>query len=284
MTATMNLPTLSNNATSLENYIHTVNNYPMLTQEEETRLGQRLRDHGDVDAAKHLVLSHLRLVVSMARKFVGYGLPQADLIQEGNIGLMKAVKRFDPDRGVRLVSFAMHWISAEMHEYIVRNWRMVKIATTKGQRKLFFNLRSMKTGGNTLTPAEISEIAEKLGVKREEVLEMETRFSGHDMSLAPFDDDGEESYSPLAYLSDPEAEPSRVLARAEHDRLSSTGLNNALATLDPRSRHIVEARWLNEENPATLHELASEYSISAERVRQIEQKAMQKMKSVLYTD
>ncbi|NOT16886.1 MAG: RNA polymerase sigma factor RpoH [Sulfuriferula sp.] len=284
MTATMNLPTLSNNATSLENYIHTVNNYPMLTQEEETRLGQRLRDHGDVDAAKHLVLSHLRLVVSMARKFVGYGLPQADLIQEGNIGLMKAVKRFDPDRGVRLVSFAMHWISAEMHEYIVRNWRMVKIATTKGQRKLFFNLRSMKTSGNSLTPTEISEIAEKLGVKREEVLEMETRFSGHDMSLAPFDDDGEESYSPLAYLSDPEAEPSRVLARAEHDRLSSTGLSNALATLDPRSRHIVEARWLNEENPATLHELASEYSISAERVRQIEQKAMQKMKSVLYTD
>lgn len=278
MTTTMNLPTLSNNATSLENYIHTVNNYPMLTLEEEVSLGRRLRDQGDVEAAKHLVLSHLRVVVSMARKFVGYGLPQADLIQEGNIGLMKAVKRFDPDRGVRLVSFAMHWISAEMHEYIVRNWRMVKIATTKGQRKLFFNLRSMKTSGNSLTPNEITDIANKLGVKREEVMEMETRFSGQDLTLEPFDDDGEESYGPLAYLTDAEAEPPQILARAEHDHLSSTGLNNALASLDERSRHIVESRWLSEGNPATLHELAAEYSISAERVRQIEQKAMQKMK------
>ena len=282
MTATMNLPVLSNNATSLENYIHTVNSYPMLTQEEETHLGQRLRDHGDVDAAKRLVLSHLRVVVSMARKFVGYGLPQADLIQEGNIGLMKAVKRFDPDRGVRLVSFAMHWISAEMHEYIVRNWRMVKIATTKGQRKLFFNLRSMKTSGNSLTSSEVNDIAEKLGVKREEVLEMETRFSGQDMTLEPFNDDGEESYSPLAYLTDSEDEPSKILARTEHEHLSSTGLSNALAALDPRSRHIVESRWLREDNPATLHELAAEYSISAERVRQIEQKAMQKMKLALH--
>lgn len=281
MSLTMNLPVLSNNATSLENYIHTVNSYPMLTLEEETRLAYRLRDHQDVDAAGHLVLSHLRVVVSIARKYIGYGLPQADLIQEGNIGLMKAVKRFDPDRGVRLVSFAMHWIKAEMHEYILRNWRMVKIATTKGQRKLFFNLRSLKTGLNSLTPGEAEEMAKTLGVKQEEVLEMETRFNGQDITLEPLGDDGEETYGPLAYLTDSEAEPSQILARAQHEHLSSTGLVNALESLDPRSRHIVEARWLREDNPATLHDLAAKYEISAERVRQIEQKAMQKMKLAL---
>ncbi|MDR3390140.1 MAG: RNA polymerase sigma factor RpoH [Sulfuriferula sp.] len=281
MSSTMSLPALSNNATSLENYIHTVNSYPLLTPEEETRLASRLRDHNDVDAAGRLVLSHLRVVVSIARKYIGYGLPQADLIQEGNIGLMKAVKRFDPDRGVRLVSFAMHWIKAEMHEYILRNWRMVKIATTKGQRKLFFNLRSLKTGSNSLTNSEADAMAETLGVKREEVLEMESRFNGQDITLEPLGEDGEEAYGPLAYLTDAEAEPSQILARAEHERLSSTGLVSALNSLDPRSRHIVEARWLREENPATLHDLAAEYDISAERVRQIEQKAIQKMKVAL---
>mgnify|MGYP002795039436 CR=1 FL=1 len=281
MSSAMSLPALSNNANSLENYIHTVNSYPMLTQEEETTLGTRLHDHNDVDAAGRLVLSHLRVVVSISRKYVGYGLPQADLIQEGNIGLMKAVKRFDPTRGVRLVSFAMHWIKAEMHEYILRNWRMVKIATTKGQRKLFFNLRSLKTSSNSLTTSEVDAMAETLGVKREEVLEMETRFSGQDLTLEPLGDDGEETYGPLAYLTDAEAEPSQILAREQNEQLASTGLVNALDSLDPRSRHIVEARWLREENPATLHDLAAEYAISAERVRQIEQKAMQKMKLAL---
>lgn len=281
MSLTMSLPALSNNATSLESYIHTVNNYPMLTPEEETSLATRLRDHNDVDAAGRLVLSHLRVVVSIARKYIGYGLPQADLIQEGNIGLMKAVKRFDPDRGVRLVSFAMHWIKAEMHEYILRNWRMVKIATTKGQRKLFFNLRSLKTGSNSLTTSEADAMAKTLGVKREEVLEMETRFNGQDVTLEPQGEDGEEAYGPLAYLTDSEAEPSQILAREEQERLSSTGLVDALDSLDPRSRHIVEARWLRENNPATLHDLAAEYDISAERVRQIEQKAMQKMRLAL---
>ncbi|WP_124948764.1 RNA polymerase sigma factor RpoH [Sulfuriferula thiophila] len=281
MTSTMRLPALSNNATSLENYIHTVNSYPMLTLEEETTLATQLRDHNDVDAAGRLVLSHLRVVVSIARKYIGYGLPQADLIQEGNIGLMKAVKRFDPDRGVRLVSFAMHWIKAEMHEYILRNWRMVKIATTKGQRKLFFNLRSLKTGSNSLTTSEADAMAETLGVKREEVLEMETRFNGQDVNLEPLGEDGEEAYGPLAYLTDPEAEPSQILAREQNEQLSSSGLVHALDSLDARSRHIVEARWLREDNPATLHDLAAEYDISAERVRQIEQKAMQKMKLAL---
>ncbi len=284
MSPTISLPVLSNNATSLENYIHTVNSYPMLTQEEETSLACRLRDHNDVDAAGRLVLSHLRVVVSIARKYIGYGLPQADLIQEGNIGLMKAVKRFDPERGVRLVSFAMHWIKAEMHEYILRNWRMVKIATTKGQRKLFFNLRSLKAGTNSLTHAEADTMAQNLGVKREEVLEMEARFNGQDVALEPAHEDGEDNFAPLAYLTDSEAEPSKILARAEYERLSSSGLVDALDSLDSRSRRIVEARWLNEANPSTLHDLAAEYNISAERVRQIEQKAMQKMKTALAAD
>ena len=275
------LPALNNSASSLDNYIHTVNNYPMLSPDEETALARRLRDHNDLDAAGHLVLSHLRVVVSIARKYIGYGLPQADLIQEGNIGLMKAVKRFDPERGVRLVSFAMHWIKAEMHEYILRNWRMVKIATTKGQRKLFFNLRSHKTAAHSLTPAEADAMAQELGVKREEVLEMEARFSGQDIALDPVGEDGEEAYGPLAYLTNTEDEPAQILVQAESEQRASTGLVSALDSLDPRSRHIVEARWLQEDDNATLHELAAQYNISAERVRQIEQKAFQKMKVAL---
>ncbi len=275
------LPALNNSASSLDNYIHTVNNYPMLSPDEEIALARRLRDHNDLDAAGHLVLSHLRVVVSIARKYIGYGLPQADLIQEGNIGLMKAVKRFDPERGVRLVSFAMHWIKAEMHEYILRNWRMVKIATTKGQRKLFFNLRSHKTASHSLTPTEAEAMAQELGVKREEVLEMEARFSGQDIALDPVGDDGEETYGPLAYLTNTEDEPAQILVQAESEQRASTGLVSALDSLDPRSRHIVEARWLQEDDNATLHELAAQYNISAERVRQIEQKAFQKMKVAL---
>ena len=281
MTATMSLPVLSNHATSLESYIHTVNSYPILSQEEETELGHLLRDYNDVDAAGRLVMSHLRVVVSIARKYIGYGLPQADLIQEGNIGLMKAVKRFDPDRGVRLVSFAMHWIKAEIHEYILRNWRMVKIATTKGQRKLFFNLRSLKQDSTILTQGEALQMAQDLGVRREEVLEMETRFSGQDVALDPTMEDGEEGFSPISWLSDPEAEPTQILERAAQEHLSSVGLRDALDQLDDRSRHIIEARWLNEENPATLHELAAQYTISAERVRQIENKAIQKLRLAL---
>ncbi|HUW28730.1 MAG TPA: RNA polymerase sigma factor RpoH [Sulfuriferula sp.] len=275
------LPVLSNSASSLDSYIHTINSYPMLSLEEEISLARRLRDDNDLEAAGRLVMSHLRVVVSTARKYIGYGLPQADLIQEGNIGLMKAVKRFDPERGVRLVSFAMHWIKAEMHEYILRNWRMVKIATTKGQRKLFFNLRSHKSGLNSLTPDEASAMAKELGVKREEVLEMETRFSGQDVALEPLGEDGEDGYGPLAYLTNTEDEPSQILARSENEERTSTGLRLALDSLDARSRHIVEARWLREDENATLHELAAEYNISAERVRQIEQKAFQKMKAAI---
>ena len=275
------LPVLSNNASSLDSYISTINSYPMLSLEEEISLARRLRDDNDLEAAGHLVMSHLRVVVSIARKYIGYGLPQADLIQEGNIGLMKAVKRFDPERGVRLVSFAMHWIKAEMHEYILRNWRMVKIATTKGQRKLFFNLRSHKTGLNSLSPDEASAMAAELGVKREEVLEMEARFSGQDVALEPLGEDGDDAYGPLAYLSNAEDEPSKILARNETEQRASTGLISALDSLDARSRHIVEARWLREDENATLHDLAAEYNISAERVRQIEQKAFQKMKAAM---
>jgi RNA polymerase sigma-32 factor len=281
MSPTFALPALSNSASSLDSYIHTINSYPMLSLEEEISLGRLLRDDNDLEAAGHLVMSHLRVVVSIARKYVGYGLPQADLIQEGNIGLMKAVKRFDPERGVRLVSFAMHWIKAEMHEYILRNWRMVKIATTKGQRKLFFNLRSHKTSSNSLSSDEATAMAKELGVKREEVLEMEARFSGQDINLEPLGDDGEDGYGPLAYLSNTEDEPSKILAQNESEQRISTGLMSALGTLDARSRHIVEARWLREEDTATLHDLAAEYNISAERVRQIEQKAFQKMKAAL---
>jgi len=264
---------------SLDSYIQTVNRFPILSQQEETDLARRLRDHEDLDAARQLIVSHLRVVVSVARGYLGYGLQQADLIQEGNIGLMKAVKRFDPERGVRLVSFAVHWIRAEMHEFILRNWRLVKIATTKAQRKLFFNLRSMKSGLNTLSHDEVKAMAATLGVKPAEVVEMETRLGGQDVALEPLNDDGEESYAPIAYLADANAEPGRVLEHAQEEQQRSEGLTNALASLDPRSRRIIETRWLKEKDQATLHDLAAEFGVSAERIRQIEVKAMQKMRS-----
>jgi RNA polymerase sigma-32 factor len=264
---------------SLEGYIQSVNRFPVLSQEEEFTLATRFRTENDLDAARQLVLSHLRVVVSVARGYAGYGLPQADLIQEGNIGLMKAVKRYDPDRGVRLVSFALHWIRAEIHEFVVRNWRLVKIATTKAQRKLFFNLRSLKKGLEPLKPQQISEIAQQLNVSEHDVTDMEARFAGHEVALEPGGSDDEDSYAPVHYLSDDEAhEPSRILEMAEHERLQTSGLANALGELDERSRRIVEARWLCDEgSAATLHELAAEFNVSAERIRQIEQKAMGKM-------
>lgn len=268
-------------ASSLEAYIQSVNRYPLLSLEEEQALARRWHDHQDIEAARKLVVSHLRVVVSVARHYMGYGLPQADLIQEGNIGLMKAVKRFDPDRGVRLVSFALHWIKAEIHEYILKNWRLVKVATTKAQRKLFFNLRSMKQSLGTLGAAETRKIAKELGVKPEEVQEMETRLSGQDIGLDPTIEDGEESYSPIAYLANPEDEPVEVLAREQTERLQHEGLSKALSSLDPRSRRIIEARWLTEGSSATLHDLAVEFGISAERVRQIEAKALKKMREII---
>jgi RNA polymerase sigma-32 factor len=267
---------------SLDSYIHAVNRFPLLTAEEEVRLARRFRAEDDLESARRLVLSHLRVVVSIARGYMGYGLPHADLIQEGNIGLMKAVKRFDPERGVRLVSFAIHWIKAEMHEFILRNWRMVKIATTKAQRKLFFNLRSMKPGLDPLTPEEIESIAQILRVKPEEVSEMEMRLAGQDIALeANNGDDEDDRFAPIAYLRDPAAEPSQVLEAEQTQRLSSEGLEAALESLDERSRRIIEARWLREKDTATLHELAAEFGVSAERIRQVEAKALAKMKGFL---
>ena len=266
---------------SLDQYIQSVNRIPLLTEKEESDLAHSFREKEDLEAARKLVLSHLRLVVAIARGYLGYGLPHADLIQEGNVGLMKAVKRFDPDRGVRLVSFAIHWIKAEIHEYIVKNWRLVKIATTKAQRKLFFNLRSMKSSSSTLQGEEVMAVAQQLGVKPEEVREMETRLSGQEMALEGGNDDDEERFAPIAYLADPPAEPSDVLARRQAARLQDEGLHDALSTLDERSRSIVCRRWLTEGDAATLHELAAEYGVSAERIRQIEAKAMQKMRTQL---
>ncbi|CUJ96316.1 Heat shock regulatory protein F33.4 [Achromobacter sp. 2789STDY5608615] len=266
---------------TIDAYISAVNRLPVLSAERETELGRRLRDSEDLGAARELVLSHLRLVVSVARQYLGYGLPHADLIQEGNVGLMKAVKRFDPERGVRLVSFAVHWIKAEIHEYIIRNWRLVKVATTKAQRKLFFNLRSMRPDGQTLGPEQVDHIARELNVRREDVSEMEVRLSGRDMSLENQDDD-DDSYAPIAYLSDEgRQEPTRVLERAARDQLQSSGLSSALEALDPRSRRIVEARWLQDDGGATLHELAQEFGVSAERIRQIEAAALKKMRGNL---
>jgi len=262
---------------SLDHYIQAVNRFPLLTQEQETALGRRLQQHDDIDAARSLVLSHLRLVVAVSRNYVGYGLPQADLIQEGNVGLMKAVRRFDPERGVRLVSFALHWIRAEMHEYILRNWRLV--ATTKAQRKLFFNLRSMKASSAALSVAQARAIAKDLGVKPEEVVEMETRLSGHDVSIDPSPGDEEHSLSPIAYLTDSDDEPAKILERKQTARKRTQGLDTALAKLDDRSRRIIKARWLREDDSsATLQELANEYGVSAERIRQIESKAMKTMR------
>ena len=262
---------------SIESYVQAVNRFPILSAEEEVRFARKFRSEGDLEAARQLVVSHLRVVVSIARGYMGYGLPQADLIQEGNVGLMKAVKRFDPERGVRLVSFAIHWIKAEMHEFILRNWRLVKIATTKAQRKLFFNLRSMKSSFDSLSQAEIQRIAGQLGVKPEEVSEMEARFAGQEIALGPSEDD-EDSYAPIAYLADGSAEPAQVIEAAQNEKGRAQGLRNALADLDQRSRRIIEARWLREKDAATLHDLAAEFKVSAERIRQIEAKALQKMK------
>ncbi|MBK9135461.1 MAG: RNA polymerase sigma factor RpoH [Betaproteobacteria bacterium] len=299
------VPSLGN----LDAYISAVNRLPMLTQADESALARRLRDSGDLAAAGQLVLSHLRLVVSVSRQYLGYGLPQGDLIQEGNVGLMKAVKRFDPEQGVRLVSYALHWIKAEIHEYILKNWRMVKVATTKAQRKLFFNLRSMKarmkgqrsegaaagaqglpaegeTYRNTLTPAEVAAVARELNVKPEEVIEMETRMAGGDVALEPQgDDDDEAAFAPIAYLADESNEPTRRLEADRRDRLAADGIGQALDVLDARSRRIVEQRWLavNDDSSGgmTLHELAAEYGVSAERIRQIEVAALKKMRKAL---
>jgi RNA polymerase sigma-32 factor len=280
MTRTLNLPA-NVPVGSLESYIQAANRYPLLTEKEEGDFARRFRSEGDLDAARMLVLSHLRLVVSVARGYLGYGLPHADLIQEGNVGLMKAVKRYDPERGVRLVSFAIHWIKAEIHEYILRNWRLVKIATTKAQRKLFFNLRSLKQGLNTMSSEEVGAMAKQLGVKPEEVREMEMRLTGRDIAMEGSADEDDESFAPIAYLADPAEEPSEALANREIEHLQDAGLKQALANLDERSRRIVERRWLAEGESATLHELAAEYGVSAERIRQIEAKAMQKMKGML---
>ncbi len=280
----------------LDAYISAVNRMPMLTLEEEQEAARQLKDHDSLEAARKLVLSHLRLVVSVSRQYLGYGLPHGDLIQEGNIGLMKAVKRFDPEQGVRLVSYALHWIKAEIHEYILKNWRMVKVATTKAQRKLFFNLRSMKQGfkaqleegthRDTLSPSEVAKMATQLNVKREEVLEMETRMMGGDVLLDPApSDDGEQAFGPIAYLADTQHEPTAMIESHQRDLLASDGLVAALQVLDERSRRIVQERWLkvndNGSGGMTLHELAAEYGVSAERIRQIEVAAMKKMKKAL---
>jgi RNA polymerase sigma-32 factor len=273
----------SGNLGNLDAYISAVNRLPMLSHEEEVSLATRLRNNNDLGAAQELVLSHLRLVVSIARGYLGYGLPHADLIQEGNIGLMKAVKRFDPDQGVRLVSYAMHWIKAEMHEYILKNWRLVKVATTKAQRKLFFNLRSHKAGLDAMTPKQIDALAKTLNVKREEVIEMETRLSGRDIALEAPTDDEDDKFAPIAYLSSDLSEPTKVIEAQQVTRLHSEGLENALGKLDARSRRIVEARWLanDDGSGATLHTLADEFGVSAERIRQIETAALKKMKGAL---
>ena len=289
------VPALGN----LDAYITAANRLPMLTLEEEQEFARKLKLHNDVDAAGKLVLSHLRLVVSISRQYLGYGLPHGDLIQEGNVGLMKAVKRFDPDQGVRLVSYAMHWIKAEIHEYILKNWRMVKVATTKAQRKLFFNLRSMKqrfksddaaadagTHRDTLSPDQINAMARELKVKPEEVIEMETRLSGGDVLLDPSpSDDGDDAFGPIAYLTDTNHEPMAVIEAHQRDVLATDGIAAALNALDARSRRIVEERWLkvNDDNSGgmTLHDLAAEYGVSAERIRQIEVAAMKKMKTAL---
>ena len=281
---------------NLDAYISAVNRMPMLTLEQEQSFAKSLKEDNNLDAAGKLVLSHLRLVVSISRKYLGYGLPHGDLIQEGNIGLMKAVKRFDPDQNVRLVSYAMHWIKAEMHEYILKNWRMVKVATTKAQRKLFFNLRSMKQGfkddadvathRDTLTEDQIDSMAKTLNVKREEVIEMEQRMSGGDILLDPSpNDDGEEAFGPIAYLADSAQEPTALMESRARDHLASDGITTALQELDDRSRRIVEERWLkvNDDGSGgmTLHDLAAVYGVSAERIRQIEVAAMKKMKKTL---
>ena len=286
------LPAIIPRLGDLDAYIRYANAAPILTADEEHDLAVRLRDHDDLMAAQQLIVSHLRLVVSIARGFLGYGLPHADLIQEGNIGLMKAIKHFDPDRGVRLMTFSVHWIRSEIQEYIVRNWRMVKLATTKNQRKLFFNLRQMKEDDKTLSPQDTERIAETLDVKPEEVREMEARLSGGDTPLeGPGSDDAEEdnSFAPIDWLSRDEDEPETVLEERDKNRLTGKLLHDALENLDERSRRVLQARWLRTDtdgnpDPMTLQELAAELGVSAERVRQIEKKALAKLRTDLAAD
>ncbi|MBB6056453.1 RNA polymerase sigma factor RpoH [Tolumonas osonensis] len=267
---------------SLEGYIQAVNSIPMLTAEKERELAEQLQNHGDLEAARQLVMSHLRFVVHIARTYSGYGLPQADLIQEGNIGLMKAVKRFDPSVGVRLVSFAVHWIKAEIHEYVLRNWRMVKVATTKAQRKLFFNLRKTKKRLGWFSHDEVRAVADELGVSPEDVTEMEARMSGQDHSFDGWDDDdSENSFAPAQYLEDKSSDLAAVYENDNWDHHAEHRLSYALQGLDERSQQIIRARWLDEDNKQTLQELADRYGVSAERVRQLEKNALKKLRDVL---
>jgi RNA polymerase sigma-32 factor len=268
---------------SLDAYIDAVSRIPIQSREDEFALARRLRETGDLDAARELVLSHLRFVVHIARGYGGYGLPMGDLVQEGNVGLMKAVKRFDPTLGVRLVSFAVHWIRAEIHEYVLRNWRLVKVATTKAQRKLFFNLRKAKKNLSWLSAEETAAVARDLGVTPAEVTQMEQRLSARDVSFDPVPDQDDEdgSYSPATYLPAPDADPAVAVEQAEWEDDSNARLHHALATLDPRSRAIVERRWLVEDGKATLHDLAAEFEVSAERIRQIETAALKKLRAAM---
>lgn len=269
---------------SLEAYISSVNSIPMLSAEEEKSLAERLQQNGDLQAARQLIMSHLRFVVHVARSYQGYGLPQADLIQEGNIGLMKAVKRFDPTLGVRLVSFAVHWIKAEIHEYVLRNWRIVKVATTKAQRKLFFNLRKAKKRLGWFTHDEVNTVARELGVSSSEVLEMESRMSAHD---AAFDagvddnDDNETVFAPSQYLEDKSSDVAATVEAEDWEAQANRRLSHALASLDERSQAIIRARWLDDGNKATLHDLAETFQVSAERIRQLEANAMKKLRSAM---
>ncbi|HRW65476.1 MAG TPA: RNA polymerase sigma factor RpoH [Candidatus Competibacter sp.] len=287
MTTTALVPRMQNlpvPVDSLESYIQAVSQVPMLSAEEEQDLARRLQLRNDLEAAQRLIVAHLRFVVHIARGYLGYGLPLGDLIQEGNIGLMKAVKRFDPAHGVRLVSFAVHWIRAEIHEFILRNWRIVKVATTKAQRKLFFKLRGSKKRLGWLNNEEVNTVARELGVSPDNVLEMESRLSGHDVSFDPAPEaDGNdeiESYAPSAYLRDEQADPSETLEQEDWEDQTVSQLGAALERLDPRSRDIVQRRWLNDDKP-TLHELAAEYKVSAERIRQLETNAMKKLRAAL---
>ncbi len=281
MTLDLSLPSIGS-VDSYDRYMQSIRAIPSLTAEEELALGMRLKTSNDLEAAKTLILSHLKLVAKVAKGYSGYGLPQSDLVQEGNIGLMKAVKRFDPERGVRLVSFAIFWIKAEIQEYIVKNWRLVKTATTKAQRKLFFNLRSMKKTLQPLKSDEINSIAKELNVKPEDVREMEYRFNGNEISLDYGSEESEDDvYRPIAYLKDETPEPSEKMEVDQSEGYSLSSLNKALSSLDERSRLILEERWLKDKDASTLHELADKLGVSAERIRQIEQAAMKKIKMLM---
>ena len=267
---------------NLDAYISAVNRIPLLTPQEERSFAQRLQQSGDVESAGRLVLSHLRLVVSVSRQYMGYGLPQGDLIQEGNVGLMKAVKRFDPSQGVRLVSYALHWIKAEIHEYILRNWRMVKVATTKAQRKLFFNLRKSKKRLGWLNHEEVQAVAADLGVSAADVTEMEARMSNYDQAFDLVGDDEDEGgFAPVHYLEDKSSDLAATIENDNWDSHATRRLSAAMATLDERSQHIIRARWLDEESKTTLQELADNYGVSAERVRQLEKNALKKLKDAM---